>query len=165
MSWLLDIFRGFPPEITTFIVSALPISELRGGLPMALEVFHFPLWKAFLICAAGNFFPVVFILIFLEKISVFLRRWKIWDRFFEWLFTRTRRKFQGSYDTWGLVALAVFVGTPLPMTGAWTGALAAFLFGISKSRAALFIFLGILMAGIIVTLADLGIVSAFKVFL
>jgi len=165
MSWLLDIFRGFPPEITTFIVSALPISELRGGLPMALEVFHFPLWKAFLICVAGNFFPVIFILIFLEKISVFLRRWKIFDRFFEWLFTRTRKKFEGSYAAWGSLALVVFVGIPLPMTGAWTGSLAAFLFGIPKAKGAILNLLGIILAGIIVSFAVFGTVSIFKIFI
>ncbi len=162
---LLIFFKGFPPELATFIISALPISELRGGLPMALEVFHFPLWKAFLLSAAGNFFPVIFILLFLDKVSVFLRRWKIWDNFFNWLFARTRRKFQGSYAVWGSLALVIFVGIPLPMTGAWTGSLAAFLFGLPKFRAALLILAGIILAGIVVGLADLGVVSALRVFL
>jgi uncharacterized membrane protein len=165
MNWLLELFKNFPPELATFLVSIVPIGELRAGLPLALEVFHLPLWKAFLFSVAGNFFPVIFILLFLEKVSNFLRRWKKWDRFFNWLFNRTRNRFNGKYVTLGSLALVIFVGIPLPMTGAWTGALAAFLFCIPKFRASILILLGIVLAGIIVTLADLGIVSVFRVFL
>jgi uncharacterized membrane protein len=162
---LLDISKDIPPELATFIISSLPISELRGGLPAALEVFHLPLWRAFLFSVLGNFFPVIFILLFLEKVSNFLRKWKVWDKFFNRLFDRTCRRFEGKYAAWGSLALVIFVGIPLPMTGAWTGALAAFLFCIPKFRASLLIFLGIILAGTIVTLADLGLVSVFKIFL
>lgn len=165
MHWLLEIFRGFPPELATFLISAIPIGELRAGLPIALEVFHLPIERAFLFSVLGNFFPVIFVLLFLEKVLVFLRRWKFWNNLFEKIFKSTCKKFEGKYAVWGSLALVLFVGIPFPVTGAWSGSLAAILFCIPKFRAAVLIFLGIILAGVIVTLADLGIVSIFRIFL
>ena len=81
--------------------------------------------------------------------------------FFNWFCPRPRHKFTGKYQRWGELALVIFVAIPLPMTGAWTGSVAAFIFGIPKKRSLTLISLGIMIAGVIVTLATLGIISVF----
>ena len=94
-----------------------------------------------------------------EPVSSYLRRFKLWSRFFEWLFERTKRKSEKvlRYETLGLLLL---VAIPLPMTGAWTGVVAATLFKIKFRYAFLAIVSGVILAGIIVSfLCALGIVS------
>lgn len=152
-------------EIITFLVAMTPVGELRASLPMALEVFNMPIWKAYLISVVGNMVPVFFILWLLGPVSNFLRRFKIFDKFFEWLFAHTRKKTEGKYLIYGELALILFVAIPLPITGAWTGSVAAFLFGIPYRRAIPLIGVGVLVAGFVVLLADLGVVSFLNIFL
>jgi uncharacterized membrane protein len=90
-----------------------------------------------------------------------MQRFKLANIFFSWLFSRTRHKFFGKYEVWGDLALVIFVAIPLPMTGAWTGAVAAFLFGIDKKKSLFLVTLGAMMAGVIVTLATLGATAVF----
>jgi uncharacterized membrane protein len=107
-----------------------------------------------------NLIIVIPILLFLEPISNFLRKLSVFDRFFRWLFARTRRRsaIVEKYETLGLI---LFVAIPLPVTGAWTGALAAFLFGISFRNAIVAIAMGVFIAGCIVaTLTLMGIIGA-----
>lgn len=152
---LLDALSGLPRGLIAFIVSALPIAELRGGIPVATGMGMG--WReAFLVCAAGNFAPIVPIVLLLDPVTRFLRRWRPLDRFLEALFARTRRRSQivERYEALGLI---LFVAIPLPVTGAWTGALAAYLFGVRPRYALPAIACGILIAGIVVTLATQGV--------
>jgi len=159
----IELFKNVPPQWATFLMATLPIAELRVALPLALTVYNLPLWQAFIFSVLGNIVPVFFILYFIDSVSKFLMaKIKIFNRFFLWLFARTRVKFEGKYARWGLLALAIFVAIPLPMTGAWTGALAAFLFQIPKKQAAIYIILGVLGAGIIVTILTLGTVGTIN---
>ncbi|MEA3272679.1 MAG: small multi-drug export protein [Patescibacteria group bacterium] len=151
-----------PNEIITFLVAMTPVGELRASLPLAIEVFNMPIWKAYLLSVAGNIVPVFLILWLIGPISNFLRRFKIFDKFFTWLFARTRRKTEGKYAVYGELALILFVAIPLPITGAWTGSLAAFLFGVPKKRAIPLIVIGVIIAGFVVTLATLGVVSFLR---
>ncbi|MCD6379354.1 small multi-drug export protein [bacterium] len=115
--------------------------------------------KAYIIAVAGNFLPVIPILLFLGVVSEWLMsRYKSFDRFFTWLFDRTRRKSKliERFETIGLI---LFVAIPLPITGAWTGCVAAFLFKIHLKHAVPAILAGILISGSIVTLASLGAIS------
>lgn len=138
----------------------LPISELRGSIPLAMGAYHWSIGQAFIVSVLGNLIPVILILLFLDPVAKFLgQHFNLAKRFFEWLFARTRRKHSEKIEKWGEFALVIFVGIPLPMTGAWTGALLAFLFGIKFKRAIPLIFLGILMAGVIVTLLSVGVIS------
>lgn len=142
---------SIPPEIITLILGALPIGELRGALPLALAVYKMPLVSALFWSIVGNTLPVYFLLVFFEHFTNYLRpRSRLYDKFCIWLFERTRRKLHDHVQKYGYWALAIFVGIPLPMTGAWTGALAAFVFGMEKKRAFLAIFVGILIAAAIV---------------
>lgn len=150
--------KDIPKEFVVMITAALPISELRGAIPLALY-FGMPLQKAFWLSVLGNAIPVIPILLLLEPVSNRLSRFKPFARFFDWLFTRTRKK-SDTIQKYEALGLAIFVAIPIPMTGAWTGAVAASLLRIKFRYASIAIFLGILAAGIIVSiLCALGIIS------
>lgn len=139
-------------HVATVILATLPILELRGALPVALLAPDpLPLWQAYPLAVLGNMLPIPLIAWFLEPATNFLRRWKSGDRFVEWLFARTRRKGEKiqKYELWGLV---LFVAIPLPATGAWTGAMAGHVFGLTKRRTVFACFLGVCIAGVIMSL-------------
>ena len=141
-------------------LAASPISELRGAIPLAILEFDFPWYYAYTIAVIGNLLPVPFILLLLNTITQLLSRFRLFDRFFKWLFAYTRRR--GTLiEKYERIGLVLFVAIPLPITGAWTGSIAAVLLGMSFTRAILSIFLGVLIAGVIVTcLTLLGWVGA-----
>ncbi|MBD3282044.1 MAG: ligand-binding protein SH3 [Candidatus Portnoybacteria bacterium] len=141
----------------------MPFSELRGAIPIALAVYDMPLGLAFVLAVIGNMIPVFFIIKGLDLlINKFLVH-KVYalNRFFGWLFERTRKKHLGKFDRWRDLALIILVAIPLPFTGAWTGAIASFVFGIPLKRAIPLIFLGVIIAGIIVSLVTLGTINLF----
>jgi len=146
----LDLFN----VLVVLAIAASPISELRGAIPVAITGFHFPWYYAFLLAIIGNLLPVPFILLFLDTLSRLLSKIGIFKRMLQWLFEHTRRrgKIIERYERIGLI---LFVAIPLPVTGAWTGSLAAVLFGLKFKHAFLSIFAGIVIAGIIVTCATL----------
>jgi uncharacterized membrane protein len=151
---------GFSPELAVFIIAMLPIVELRGAIPVGINFYHMVWYKAALISIVGNMVPIFLILFLLDKIVAVLSKIKIFERFFTWLFNRTRRKSKliEEYETIGLM---LFVAIPLPVTGAWTGSIAAFLLGIKYFNAIIAIFLGVLIASVVVTtLSLLGIWGA-----
>ena len=138
-----------------FLIAALPISELRGAIPYGLAK-GVPIWIVWVLAVAGNMLPVPFILIFLHPIEKFLRRWRFWGRLLDKIFEYTRRKTKKSIEKWESLALIIFVAIPLPVTGAWTGSLAAYLFGLDFKKSMACIFIGVIMASIIVMAATLA---------
>jgi uncharacterized membrane protein len=144
-------------------VAALPVSELRGAIPLAIAYYQMPPVAAYLLGVAGNLLPVVPLLLLLERLVSLLSRWAITERAFEWLFARTRRRFSRAVQRLGALALVLIVAIPLPMTGAWTGCLVAVVFGFSVRQAFGLIALGVLLAGLIVTLSTLGVLSVMSV--
>lgn len=147
--------------LTVFLLSMTPVGELRVSLPVALLVYKMPLEVAFLLSYIGNIIPPLLVVFLLGPVSEFLRRrYKIFDRFFNWLFSYTRGKSE-MIERYKMVGLIIFVGIPLPFTGAWTGSIASFLLGISPFKAILSILIGVFIAGVIVTLSCLGIISIF----
>jgi uncharacterized membrane protein len=148
------------PELTTFFVSMLPIVELRGALPAALVYFGLPFWPAYALAVLGNILPAIFLILFLEKIAEYLGHHNYrFNRFFAWLFERTRRRHNHHFEIWGPLALMIFVAIPLPFTGAWSGAVAAFVFGVPPKRSAPSIIAGVAIAGLIVGALTLGIAN------
>jgi len=141
---------GFSKELVVLIISALPITELRGALPVAINLFHFPWHYALLLAVIGNLLPVPLILLFLDAFSRLLSKIGIFKRALHWLFEHTRRRGK-IIERYERIGLMLFVAIPLPVTGAWTGSLAAVLFGLKFKHAFLSIFAGILIAGAIVT--------------
>ncbi len=151
---ITDIIPGW---LMTMIAAALPISEVRGAIPLAIGVYGFSPLQAYLLSVLGNLLPIIPLLLFLGPVSDFLRRFSIGDRFFSWLFARTRSKYIKDHENFGLTALAVFVAIPLPMTGAWTGCVIAFLLGFRFWPAFAAIAAGVLIAGVVVTAAVMGV--------
>lgn len=145
------VSRGLTPELAVFLTSLLPIIELRGALPLAINLFHMPWLKAFIIAFAGNIIPVPIILWLLGPIVKMLSRIRIFKGFSSWLFERTRKKSDRMIEKYEEIGLMVFVAIPLPGTGAWTGALIAFLFGLDFKKSLLTITSGVFIAGVIVT--------------
>jgi uncharacterized membrane protein len=162
MPVLFQYAHKISPELVTVVLAALPISELRGAIPYAITVGGMSWQKAFALSVVGNFLPVLPILLLLETVSTWLRRYTLWDRFFSWLFERTRRrgKLIERFEALGLV---LFVAIPLPVTGAWTGCVAAFIFKVPLRLALPAILGGILIAGTVVTLASLGLITIWGI--
>jgi uncharacterized membrane protein len=123
---------------------------------LGLFVFKLPVLLVYSTTVLGNFFIVPFVLIFLKSFSEFLmHRIYFFNRFLNYIFSKTRDKHSKKFKKWEHWALVVLVAVPLPFTGAWTGAVAAFLFGIPFKKALWLILLGIAIAGLIVSTLSL----------
>lgn len=140
------------PELATFLIAALPIGELRAAIPVAINVYKLSPWWVFLIAVFGNIVPIIFILLFLDRVSQFLsRHFYFFNRFFAWLFEKARSDHAQKIEKWKELALVIFVAIPLPLTGAWMGSVVAFVFGFPFKIAFPLISLGVIIAGIAVT--------------
>ncbi len=147
---IIEGLKGLPPKYIVMIVGALPVAELGGAIPLGLYL-GMPLLKSFFWAVLGNTIFVIPALFFFEPVSAFLRKFRPWAGFFDWLFERTRSR-SDQIQKYEALGLFLFVAVPLPMTGAWTGVVAASLFKIRFKYAVIAIFLGVLTAGAIVSL-------------
>lgn len=146
-----------PPELVVVAIAATPVFELRGAIPVAIGVYGMSPATAFVLGVFGNLLPVLPLLLLLGPVSNWLSyHSRVFERFFSWLFTRTRRRGEDRYRRWGALALIPFVAIPLPVTGAWTGCAAAFVFGVPTRYAFPAIAVGVLIAGTVVTSAVAG---------
>jgi len=159
---IVQFFSGFPHWLATILMAATPIGELRLAIPVAILGYKMNIAWAFLWVIIGNTIPVVFLIL----LSAPLNRWlekktgffgNAWANYL----ARVRKKFDGTYEKYGLIGLAIFVGIPLPMTGAWSGAIAAFIFGLPGLKATAAIFVGIIISAVITTLVT---VTAGQIF-
>lgn len=132
------------------ILSLLPIAELRGGIPYAY-LTGTPIWLAYVVCVAANFFvgPIVFI--FLETAHKWLIKWQPYEKLFDLMINRVRRKTAHLIRKYGFWGITLFVAIPLPVTGAYTGSIAAWVFGLDKKKSLLAVFVGVCIAGLIVS--------------
>ena len=146
--------------LEVFFLATTPIGELRAAIPVAIVDLDISWPLAFIVAYAGNLLPVPFILVFLGPVSRLLSRVRLFRLILEWIFERSRRR-GGIVERYGTIGLVLFVAIPLPVTGAWTGSLVAFLLGLDFWRALTAIALGVFIAGVIVTsLTLLGWVGA-----
>lgn len=136
--------------LITFLISMVPVIELRGAIPYGMAQGLGP-WVACLISIVGNLLPVPFILLFIRKFLHWMKRYPKLGRIAEKLERRAANK-SGRVQKSELVGLCLLVAIPLPGTGAWTGALVAALMEMRLKRALPTIFLGVVLAGIVVTL-------------
>lgn len=135
--------------ILTFLIAMLPVVELRGSMPVAINIFHIPWPVAFLVSVAGNILPIPLILLFLGQVTKFSHKLGPLEKALDWILKRTRLKSK-FVEKYAAPGLAIFVAIPLPATGAWTGAIIAFLLGMRWWVAMLAISAGVVMAGVIV---------------
>lgn len=158
LNLVLNWLRGLPKDYIVIIVGALQIAELRGAIPLGLSL-GMPLAKAFWLSVLGNCIIVAPALFLFEPVTNVLRKFKIWSKFFDWVFERTKKN-SDAIQKYEALGLAIFVAIPLPMTGAWSGVIAASLFKIRFRYAFLAIIAGVICAGLIVAaLCALGILS------
>ncbi len=162
LQWFMDLLNGMPNQLIVFIVSMVPLIELRGGL-IAAALLGMPLWEGVLFCLAGNIVPIPFILLFITPLFNWLKKTKLFRPMVEKLEARSMGKSEKiqKYQFWGLV---LFVGIPLPGTGAWTGALIASLLNIKLKKAVPAIFLGLLLATTIMCVITYGIPAVVRLF-
>jgi len=148
------IGSGFARELIVVIISALPIAELRGGLPVGIIVFDLPWYQAFYLAIIGNLLPVPLILLFSKSLVRVINRTDTGRRLVNVMFNRTRRQ-MAIVEKYKGIGLILLVAIPLPLTGAWTGTIIAFLLGIGWRRALISITIGVLISGTIVTILSL----------
>ena len=155
----IDMMRGWPEELIIFVISLLPVLELRGGM-LAAAILDVPWLKAFIICVIGNMLPIPFILLFLRQIFNFCKKIPGIRRIVFWLEKHGSKK--GSKMNkgleWGLFTL---VAIPLPGTGGWTGALVATMMNIRTKKSFPIIFVGVVAAGIIMSVLSYFIPDLF----
>jgi len=145
--------------LTVFFVSMIPLIELRGAIPYGV-IFGLPLWSTYIIAIIGNMIPVPFIFLFARKILEWGADKPVIGKFFTFCLEKGHKGGQKLKATAGrglFIALLLFVGIPLPGTGAWTGALVAALMEMRLKRALPAIYAGVLIAGLLVTLALTGV--------
>lgn len=146
-------------ELIIFIISMIPILELRGGLlaasPALLDI---PILKAIPICILGNLLPIPFILLLIEQVLIWMEQIPGLGRIALWLRQKADKN-KGQVERYGFWGLVLFVGIPLPGTGAWTGSLVAALLHMRFRKAFAAILLGIVIATIIMSLLSYGLLG------
>lgn len=148
------------PLVKTFLISMVPVIELRGAIPFALAT-GVPALPAACTAMLGNLLPVPFILLFIRQILHWMKgRGGRLHKLANWIEAHAARR-SASVQRCAFWGLALFFGIPLPGTGAWTGALIAALLGMPLKKAVPSILLGVLCAGLLVTLASTGILTIF----
>lgn len=148
--------------IWIFFISMIPLIELRGAIPVS-QALKLPLLQSYIICIIGNMLPVPFIYIFARRVLVWGADKKIIGKFFTFCLEKGEKggkKLQEKAGHGLFIALMLFVGIPLPGTGAWTGTLAASLLDMNFKQTIFAVMTGVLIAGIIMALASAGVLGA-----
>ncbi len=138
----------FPDWLVTLFIAILPFIELRGALPVAILVLKMHPVAAFIFSVLGNMIPVIPILYMFPWVEKMMRKYlPFMNKFFDWLFARTRRKASGKIEALQELGIILFVAIPLPVTGAWTGSLICYLFDLDRKKSLLCVLAGVLIAG------------------
>lgn len=156
-NFFVDLFNGLDKNLIIFIISLLPILELRGGL-IAASLLSLPFVSSFVICFVGNILPIPLILLFLNKIFALLRKNNTIKILVDKLEKRSLDK-SLQIKKYQYLGLFLFVAIPLPGTGAWTGSMIASLMGMDRWKSFIVISFGVLVAGIIMSIFSYGILA------
>ena len=148
-------------ELCVLFCSMIPIIELRGAIPMG-AIFGMPWWQSYILAVIGNMLPVPFILLLIKAVIGWMAKSKVkfFNKIADFLLKRVekRRDKIEKYSFWGV---CLFVAVPLPVTGAWTGSLVAAMIDMKFWKALLSCLLGVMIAGVIMTLISYGAVAIF----
>ena len=159
---ILGIFGGLTATLTgkyltIFLISLLPILELRGGL-IAASLMDVPVWQAFLVCIGANVLVIPFVLFFVEALLNILSKIDFLKNIIDHFKEKTLEK-KDSIEKYGYLGIMLFVAVPLPGSGAWTGCLLAVLLGLDKKKSFLAALAGVFIAGIIMLIFSYGILK------
>ena len=156
----------FKKYLIVFLISMVPLIELRGAIPYAVG-FQLPLVQSYIVAVIGNMLPVPFTYLFGRKFLEWGSKIKYIGGFFRWCLEKGEKagaKLESKAGHGLYIALLLFVGIPLPGTGAWSGTLAASLLNMDFKKSILYVMLGVILAGVIMLAASLGVFGAFKLF-
>ena len=156
----------FKKYLIVFLISMVPLIELRGAIPYAVG-FDLPLVPSYIVAVSGNMLPVPFIFLFGRKILEWGKDLKYVGGFFRWCLEKGEKagaKLESKAGSGLYIALLLFVGIPLPGTGAWSGTLAASLLNMDFKKSVLYVMLGVVLAGVIMLAASLGVFGAISFF-
>jgi uncharacterized membrane protein len=151
---LVQLFSNLPKEVAVILISALPVSELRGAIPVGIGIYKFSIIKTFILALVGNLSFVIPFLWFLNNLHVYFMKVYYYNKFFTWWFNKVKPKTK-DIEKYEYIGLMLFVAIPLPATGAWSGCVASYLLGLDFWKSVVAIFAGVLIAGIIVTTVTL----------
>nr|WP_296083263.1 small multi-drug export protein [uncultured Blautia sp.] len=158
VQWFTDnLSQHISKELIIFIISMIPILELRGGL-LAASLLNVSAAKAIPICIIGNIIPIPFILLFIRQIFKLMKKTKVFRGLIERLENRAMGK-SDQIQRYEFLGLLLFVGVPLPGTGAWTGSLIASLLEVDIKKSSVAIFCGLIMATVIMYVVSYGILG------
>lgn len=162
ISFIIDSFSGitsmqYGKEILVFLISMLPLLELRGGI-LAAALLDMKGLNSFIICVIANIIVIPIALYLLELIFKILRKINIFDKIITKIENKCLKK-REQLDKYGYLGLFLFVGIPLPGTGAWTGCFLSSLLGMDKKKSFVAALLGVLMAAIIMQIISFGIIK------
>lgn len=140
------MWSTIPEWFRIFFLSTVPWFEGRYAIVYAIIGLNWDWWQALPVVIIGNMLPVPFILLFFKYAEKFLRRYKSWTRLMDWVFSKTRSRANTKIKRYEHLGLLLFVAIPLPFTGAWTGALIAYLFDLKFTKSLITIFIGVVIA-------------------
>ena len=151
-------------HLGVLLCAMLPVIELRGAIPLGAAL-SLPWWQNYLFAVLGNMIPVPFILLFIKKVIAWMTasRVRFFNKIGTWL-TNKAEKNRQRVEKYSFLGVCLFVAIPLPVTGAWTGSLVAAVIDMKLWKALLSCLLGVMIAGVIMTLASYGVVAAFQIF-
>ena len=147
-------------KLYVLLCAMLPVIELRGAIPLGAALGLHPVLN-YILSVVGNLLPVPFILLFVRRALLWLGSFERFAPAVAWLERRAEAG-RGKVEKFAVMGLALFVAIPLPGTGAWTGALVAALAGMRFSKALISIVVGVLAAGVVVSLVSYGVVAVFE---
>ncbi len=154
----------FKKYLIVFLISMVPLVELRGAIPYAVG-FDLPLVPSYIVSILGNMLPVPFIFLFGRKVLEWGKDLKYVGGFFRWCLEKGEKagaKLESKAKVGLYVALLLFVGIPIPGTGAWSGTLAASLLNMDFKKSVIFVMLGVILAGVIMLAVSLGLFGAIS---
>ena len=160
---LIEFLGPVGQGLSLIIVSMIPLIELRGAIPLGINAFGLPPLEVFLLCSIANCIPIPFIIFLIKPVFAWLKKFKIFAKLIAKLENMANQK-SGKITAYKyeMVGLMLFVGIPLPGTGAWSGALIAALLGMRVKHAFAAILLGVIIAGLLVTLISSGALAAWE---
>lgn len=155
LEWLPEWFR-------ILFLSMIPWLESRYVIPLSMISLGWEWYQILPFAVLGNMIPIPLILLFFHIVEKWLRNYKTWTNLMDWLFDKTRKRADEKIRRYETLGLLLFVAIPLPFTGAWTGALIAYLFDLNFTRSIITIFIGVLIAASIMIIITLTVGNIFN---
>jgi len=152
------------PTLQLILITLLPFLELRASIPYGILKIGLPYLVVFFICVITNIILGILIYYFLDKIIAITKKIRFIEKFWNIYVEKTQKKIHKLVEKWGEWAITIFIGIPLPGSGVYSGALAAYLIGLDFKKFVYACIYGVLIAGIIVTIISLTSAEAFKLF-